>query len=176
MTRIRPGVAVAVALVLLLAACSAGGASTPAPSPSASASPTMRPPASATPSEAPSDGHEIGCDLGGHDAAYHIHTLVGIRIDGDLYAPPANIGITDCMYWVHTHAADGIVHVEAPAQVAPTLGAFLDIWAETYPDDDLLARAHAAIAAGEVTLDDQPYAGDALAVPLKDKLRIILGG
>ena len=176
MTRIRSAVAVVVVLVLLLAACSAGAASTPAPSPSDSASPTRTPPASAPPSEAPSGGNEIGCDLGGHDAAYHIHTLVGIRIDGDLYAPPANIGITDCMSWVHTHAADGIVHVEAPARVAPTLGDFLAIWAETYPGDDLLGQARAAIAAGEVTLDDQPYAGDALAVRLKDKLRIILGG
>ena len=80
------------------------------------------------------------CDLGGHEAAYHIHSLVGVKVDGQLYAPPANIGIgTTCMYWVHTHAADGIVHVEAPANVHPTLGDFLDLWEETYPDDQLLA-------------------------------------
>ena len=68
------------------------------------------------------------------------------------------------MYWVHTHAADGIVHVEAPASVYPTLGDFLDIWEETYPDDELLANAREAIAAGEVTVDDKPFAGDALAL------------
>ena len=119
----------------------------------------------------------IECDLGGHDGAYHIHALVGIRIGGQLYAPPANIGIgTDCMYWVHTHATDGIVHVEAPASVSPTLGDFLDIWAATYPADDLLKTARQAIAAGQVTVDDAPYRGDPLELVLADRMRIFLGG
>jgi hypothetical protein len=133
---------------------------------------------SPTPSPSPSQGAgtAIECDLGGHDAAYHIHSLVGVRVDGQLYAPPANIGIgTDCMYWVHTHATDGIVHVEAPASVQPTLGDFLDLWEETYPDDALLAKAREAIAAGEVTVDDQPYEGDPLDLVLADKMRIFLG-
>ena len=31
-------------------------------------------------------------------------------------------------YWVHTHADDGIIHVESPAQRQYTPGALLDIW------------------------------------------------
>ena len=99
-----------------------------------------------------------------------------MRVDGQLYAPPANIGIgTDCLYWVHTHATDAIVHVEAPAEVHPTLGDFLDIWAKSFPDDALLAKARDAIAAGKVTVNDAPISTDPLQLVLEDRMRIILG-
>jgi hypothetical protein len=167
----------AVAIVgIVFAACSSGAASTSRPPSGAGSTPGT--PASGTPQPSTASqaaGTEIGCDRGGHDAAYHIHSLVGVKVDGSLYAPPANIGITTCMYWVHTHKADGIVHVEAPATVHPTLGDFLDIWGKTYPDDQLLVQARDAIAAGEVTVDDKPYTGDAAALVLADKMRIFLG-
>lgn len=165
-------------LGLALAACAGGpGATTSSPSPSASPAPTATPSASAVATPAPSSaGNEIQCDLGGHDAAYHIHALVGVRVDGQLYSPPANIGIgSDCMYWVHTHNTDAIVHIEAPAEVHPTLGDFLDIWAKTFPDDPLLKDAHDAIAAGKVTVNDAAFSGDALGLVLEDRMRIILG-
>src|SRR6187397_2138362 len=104
MLRFRLAISAAI-LGFALAACSA--ASTPSPEA------TLSPPSQGA-------ATEIGCDRGGHDGAYHIHSLVGVKVNGSLYAPPANIGITTCMYWVHTHAADGIVHVEAPATVHPT--------------------------------------------------------
>ena len=174
-------------LGLAVAACAAGATPTPAtppPTPVATA-PATTPPAtqsplpSATPTppaSQPPISSEIKCDLGGHDAAYHIHALVGVRVDGQLYAPPANIGIgTDCLYWVHTHATDAIVHIEAPAEVHPTLGDFLDIWATSFPDDTLLAKARDAIAAGKVTVNDAPISTDPLQLVLEDRMRIILG-
>ena len=170
--------AAALLLGLAVAACAAGpGATTASPSPSSPPVPTATPAASAAATPAPwPAGNEIKCDLGGHDAAYHIHALVGVRVGGQLLAPPANIGIgTDCMYWVHTHAADGIVHIEAPATVHPTLGDFLDLWEKTYPDDQLLQQARDAIAAGKVTVNDQPFTGDATGIVLEDRMRIILG-
>jgi hypothetical protein len=172
----RQPLAFAVAVLgLLIMACST--AATPPPThaptlPPSSPSPTL-PPSSPSPS---AGRDEIGCDAGGHDDAYHIHSLVVVRQDGQVLAPPANIGITQtCMYWVHTHATDGIVHVEAPATVHPTLGDFLDIWEATFPDDQLLAAARRAVAAGEVTVDDQPFDGDALELAFVDKMRIVLG-
>jgi hypothetical protein len=78
---------------------------------------------------------------------YHIHVHVSIYVNGNLLRLPAGIGITkpqlvehyrtgvfddvglyDCLYWLHTHAADGIIHVEAPAKENFTLGQFFDIW------------------------------------------------
>jgi hypothetical protein len=170
----------ALLIALAVVACSAGATPTPAPTtpptqPPATQSPAPSATASPSPSQPPS-GSEIKCDLGGHDAAYHIHALVGVRVDGQLYSPPANIGIgNDCMYWVHTHNTDAIVHIEAPAEVHPTLGNFLDIWAKTFPDDPLLKDAHDSIAAGKVTVNDAAFSGDALGLALEDRMRIILG-
>ena len=178
MHRLCRGAAAAI-LGIALAACSAGATPTPRASPDATVPPASSNPATPSPSTSGeavgTQGTEIGCDRGGHDGAYHIHSLVGVKVDGSLYAPPANIGITTCMSWVHTHKADGIVHVEAPATVNPTLGDFLDIWGRTYPDDQLLVQARDAIAAGEVTVDDKPYTGDATTLVLADKMRIFLG-
>ncbi|HET9347301.1 MAG TPA: hypothetical protein VFO05_16530 [Candidatus Limnocylindrales bacterium] len=159
---------------LLLAACSAAAAPQPtnAPTSMPTHAPSLPP---SSPSASPGGG-EIGCDAGGHDDAYHIHSLVVVRQGGQVLAPPANIGITQtCMYWVHTHATDGVVHVEAPAAVRPTLGDFLDIWEVTFPDDALLAAAREAVAAGAVTVDDQSFDGDALGLAFVDRMRIVLG-
>jgi len=78
---------------------------------------------------------------------YHVHVHVTIYFDGDMQRLPAGVGITkpfaveqypqgpfddvgiyDCLYWLHTHVADGIIHVEAPAKQQFTLGQFFDIW------------------------------------------------
>ena len=166
----RPNrLAIIATIALALVACSTGA--TPPPSARPTIVPTQAP---ASPQETGSE--EIGCDAGGHDGAYHIHSLVVVKVDGQLYAPPAHIGIgQSCMYWVHTHKADGIVHVEAPASVTPTLGDFLDLWQATYPDDQLLAAARAAIGAGQVTVDDAPHSGNATGLALADQMRIVLG-
>src|SRR6266849_4123212 len=65
----------------------------------------------------------------------HYHAHVTYYINGRQVAPPANIGIggnapynPSCFYWLHTHAPDGIIHIEAPAKRTFTLGNFFDIW------------------------------------------------
>lgn len=78
---------------------------------------------------------------------FHVHVHVAIYFNGDMQRLPAGIGITsphaveqysqgpfidvgiyDCLYWLHTHVPDGIVHVEAPTKQSFTLGQFFDIW------------------------------------------------
>jgi hypothetical protein len=34
------------------------------------------------------------------------------------------------LYWLHTHAADGIIHIESPIRRIYTLGDFFDVWGE----------------------------------------------
>lgn len=90
----------------------------------------------------------ISCrKLSNETVKYHIHVLVNVYVKGKLLRLPAGIGITeprllekyptgkfydvglyDCLYWLHTHVADGTIHVEAPAKRAFTLGEFFDIW------------------------------------------------
>jgi hypothetical protein len=78
---------------------------------------------------------------------YHVHVHVAIYVNGRQERLPAGIGITepqlvekttagtfldvgiyDCLYWLHTHSNDGIVHVEAPSKQSFTLGQLFDIW------------------------------------------------
>jgi len=72
----------------------------------------------------------VSCDAGGHDAAYHIHSQLTIKLpDGSTAEVPPNIGINqNCMYWLHTHEPDGLLHVEAPDETLATLADFLEIW------------------------------------------------
>jgi hypothetical protein len=72
----------------------------------------------------------VSCDAGGHDAAYHIHSQLTIKLpDGTTAEVPPNIGINqNCMYWLHTHEPDGQLHVEAPDEALATLADFLEIW------------------------------------------------
>ena len=73
--------------------------------------------------------------------AYHIHAHLSIIDKGHEIAIPAGIGITPPLqiqngfvsngaayYWLHTHDATGIIHIESPVHKIFTLGQFFDIW------------------------------------------------
>jgi len=90
----------------------------------------------------------ITCQTGAKEVVkFHIHAHVVVYVNGQQRRLPAGIGITkpmlvqrsaagtfldvglyDCLYWIHTHVNDGIVHIEAPAHGVFTLGQFFDIW------------------------------------------------
>ena len=73
---------------------------------------------------------------------YHIHAHLAIFVDGASRSVPYGIGIPhpvlsqtspfvtggSCFYWIHTHAADGIIHIESPTKTIYSLGDFFDIW------------------------------------------------
>jgi hypothetical protein len=77
---------------------------------------------------------------------FHIHAHLTIFVDGVAKLVPAGVGIPGaqsqntpqgafaeggtCLYWLHTHAADGIVHIESPVKRAFTLGQFFDLWGQ----------------------------------------------
>ena len=102
--------------------------------------------ASSTARGRPIDG--ITCQRSAHEVInYHIHAHVAVYVNGQARRLPAGIGLTtpflvqrssagtfldvgiyDCLYWLHTHVADGIVHVEAPHPQRFTLGQLFDIW------------------------------------------------
>ena len=73
---------------------------------------------------------DVSCDSGGHDAAFHLHSQLAVYLpDGTSAEVPPDIGVgSSCMYWLHTHAETGELHVEAPAATAATLADFLEIW------------------------------------------------
>ncbi len=72
----------------------------------------------------------------------HIHPRLYLNVDGKPYFVPQNVGI-DSDLWkdhsldqygmkgmapLHTHTADGMIHVESKVVRNYTLGEFLDIW------------------------------------------------
>jgi hypothetical protein len=63
----------------------------------------------------------------------HIHAHLDLFENGHYVTVPAQIGIHDntCLYWLHTHSADGVIHIESPSPKEFTLGQFIDIWRDT---------------------------------------------
>ena len=64
--------------------------------------------------------------------------------------------------WLHTHAADGIVHIESPTPRTYTLGEFFDVWGQP------LDRSRVGPARGAVTalFNGRVFTGDPRQIPL----------
>lgn len=81
---------------------------------------------------------DIACLPGGHqNAMLHIHPEIEIVVDGVPEAVPANIGINQfCMAEVHTHAPDGVIHIESIDTGAEfPLGDFFEVWGQELERD-----------------------------------------
>jgi hypothetical protein len=105
---------------------------------------------------------------------YHIHSGLDVFVNGVQQQVPSNIGILSspsCLYWLHTHSEDGIIHVEAPGTREFTLGQFLDIWQQTNSTGffdsvtDMPATAY---------VDGQRFEGDYRTIPLESLREIVL--
>jgi hypothetical protein len=125
-------------------------------------------PASTT-GTAPADGIECGAT---EQLAYHIHVHLQVYVNGQPRALPGGIGIPgsvveqssegpvaaggQCIYWLHTHAPDGVIHIESPTAEIYTLGEFFDEWHQP------LSATQVASATGKVTavVNGKPFAGN----------------
>jgi len=74
----------------------------------------------------------IECDTVEY-GVFHIHAHLDVYVGGSPYTVPAYIGIKDntCLYWLHTHDASGVIHIESPKSRDFTAGEFFDIWNST---------------------------------------------
>ena len=110
---------------------------------------------------------------------FHIHTHLVIFVRGVARRVPAGIGIAppyqvaatpqgafvvggSCFMWLHTHAADGIIHTESPVERTYTLGEVFDIWGEP------LNRTRVGPAHGRVTalFNGRVFVGNPRQIPL----------
>jgi hypothetical protein len=71
-------------------------------------------------------------------------------------------GAQQCIYWLHTHASDGVIHIESPTKRIYTLGNFFDEWHQP------LSRTQVASAKGKVSafLNGKAWKQDPRSVPL----------
>ncbi|MBV9737900.1 MAG: hypothetical protein JO177_06985 [Candidatus Eremiobacteraeota bacterium] len=123
---------------------------------------------------APIDG--IRCESM-EGAVLHIHQHLQLFDRGRPVQVPAGVGIpsaANCLYWLHTHTSDGIIHVESPTKRTFTLGEFFDIW------DQSLSRVQAAgvrAARGKtlrVTVNGRLYSGNPRSITLRDHEEIVI--
>jgi hypothetical protein len=175
---------------LKLASLSTLGTLSAAPSPGPAGSETVPVPGAAplagTATRAtgqPVDG--ISCQTN-EQTIFHIHAHLTIFVDGTPRQVPAAIGIPGaraqntrggpfitsgtCFYWLHTHAPDGIIHIESPIHRTYTLGDFFDEWGQPLGPD------HVGPATGHVTAiyNGQVYQGNPRNIPLNAHAQIQL--
>lgn len=121
----------------------------------------------------------VGCGAQEY-AALHVHTHLAIFYNGKQMQVPEFIGFAPslaggCLYWIHTHDASGIIHIEAPDLNPPqggpyTLGMLFDIWGVP------LTRENIAGLKGSVTayVNGTQYDGDLHAIPISAHQQIVL--
>lgn len=116
----------------------------------------------------------IPCDLQ-EMSAEHIHAHLQIYIRGQQRIVPANVGIrSDCLFWLHTHDATGLIHVEAGARGTYALGQFFGVWGQPLSMTELLGERTQPGEEVRVLVDGQPYPGNPRAVPLRAHEEIVL--
>lgn len=131
----------------------------------------------------PTDG--ISCQTG-EQTLFHIHAHLTVFVNGSPRQIPAAIGIPgaqaqntargpfiaagNCFYWLHTHAADGIIHIESPVKRIYTLGDFFDEWGQPLSSDQV------GPATGHVTAiyNGKVYLGNPRNIPLTAHAQIQL--
>jgi hypothetical protein len=165
---------------LKLAALSTLGKLKPAPLPGPSG-----PEGVPVPSAAPLAGTATGAtgrDVDGiscqasEQTIFHIHAHLTIFVNGSARQLPADVGIPahaqngPCLYWLHTHAPDGVIHIESPVRRTYTLGDFFDEWGQPLGPD----RAGPATGPVIAIYNSQRYEGNPRDIPLNAHAQIQL--
>jgi hypothetical protein len=118
----------------------------------------------------------ISCDAQ-EGARIHIHQHLVIFDHGQQVSIPPNVGqpaARPCIYWLHTHTPDGVIHIEAPQDRSFVLGDFFNVWGQP------LSRTRAASAraargqALEVWVNGERYTGDPRAIKLDAHTDIVI--
>lgn len=109
--------------------------------------------------------------------AQHVHANVRVFIDGEEQPVPIDIGINEGYdASLHTHSADGTVHVESnDAGYGFTLGEFFDVWGVRFSDTCL----GASCAGGEDSLrvfvgGEEVSTGSIRDVSLNDQMVVVV--
>ena len=142
-------------------------------------------PANATLTGAPVDG--VQCNAG-EMLQYHHHIHLAIFVNGQPRSVPLGIGMVppalvtntargpfaegsnSCLYWLHVHATDGIVHIESPEPRTFLLAQAFGVWGMQ------LSATQIGPYKGNVTatVDGQPWGGDPAEIPMNEHDQIVL--
>jgi hypothetical protein len=111
--------------------------------------------------------------LGSEQLAFHDHAHLAVFVNGAQRTVPAFIGIKpdgSCLYWLHSHTPDGVIHMESPEQRTFTLGNYFDIWGQP------LSATQVGPANGTVTafVDGKKVTGSPRDIKLGEHVNIQL--
>ena len=101
---------------------------------------------------------------------FHIHSHLTIFVNGVARQVPQGVGFDDntCLHWLHTHAPDGIIHIESPVIRTFTLGNFFDVWHQPLGPNQV-GPAHGHVTA---FYNGSLYRGDPRNIPLNAHAQI----
>jgi hypothetical protein len=120
--------------------------------------------------------------------AYHHHAHLAIFINGQPRSLPLGVGMVPplitssnsrgvfatgsqtCLYWIHVHAQDGIIHIESPQTADYILGQFFGIWQQPLSSSTIGAY-HGKVTA---TVDGKTWSADPSEIPLAEHAQIVL--
>ena len=129
----------------------------------------------------------VQCNAG-EQLAYHHHIHLAIFINGAPKPVPLGVGMVapalventtkgqfaagsnTCLYWLHVHAQDGIVHIESPSVRTFLLGQFFGVWHVALSSTQIGTDTGTVTA----TVDGQPWTGDPTQIPLDEHADIVL--
>ncbi len=139
---------------------------------------------------APVDG-KITCNKYMVENQFHIHSYVGVLVNGQWYATPDSIGMVNpappvngyvnkaqCFYYIHTHDASGVIHQEKGSKEPLsgslyTLGNLIDVWGQPLGANNLgsftgIVRTFVATTAlrNQYTSGFTEFAGDPNTISL----------
>ena len=141
------------------------------------------------PARSPGPGRSSGgvpCGSG-EQRTYHVHARLTLFVRGKPRAVPLGIGIgaplritrSDrgefvsagaCFSFLHTHATDGVIHVESPGPVDFRLGQFFDVWRQRLDSRHLGHNSGRVIA----FVNGRRYHGDPRGIVLRKHAQIQL--
>lgn len=122
----------------------------------------------------PIDGIPCAAEQG----SYHEHAHLSIVDAGRAFPIPATTGhgASGCLYWLHTHDSDpaGLIHMEAPHRIVPTLETFFDIWRQPLSRSDVAGTVARDGQTMKVYVAQTLYAGDPRRIHLRPHTAITI--
>ncbi len=119
---------------------------------------------------------------------YHHHAHLAIFINGQNRSIPLGVGMVPpalvqqtangdfatgsqtCLYWLHVHAQDGILHIESPTPKTYELAQFFAIWHLPLSPNQIGAYKGTVTA----TYNGKPWTGNPQQIPLTEHAQIVL--
>ncbi len=117
----------------------------------------------------------IGLPFHGSQLAMHNHANVQVYVNGARQPVPNDIGINQAdVASIHTHTADGVVHVESSTVADFTIGQFFDIWGVRLTASCLGGHCNGADGQIRVFVDGEPAPSNPREVPLDDRTVVVV--